>query len=116
LIDFITLPSCFFAHPGLTEESPHHAAGNYGLADQICALRWVKENIAKFGGNPANVAAYRVKGAPHASEIPFIFGKLPVWQRMRNYDELDQQYAPLMHEYWTNFAKTGDPNGGKLVK
>lgn len=311
----------FFAHPGLGKESPHHAAGNYGLADQIMALQWVKENIAKFGGNARNVtifgesagagdvnaliasplskglfvraiaqsgpigtqlsraesekrgaetaakfgfggddavaklraipdgelmekavpagpgmgmginvdgwvlteqgsktysegreqkvallignnsqemqprgtpgdiremvsqrygpladralAAYGLngsgepapdpengtvllqfttdnsfrcgtvqeliwhtsagnagyeyqfsrtvhgqaeKGAPHASEIPFVFGTLPVWQRMRNYNESDQQYAPMMQEYWTNFAKTGDPNGGKLVK
>jgi para-nitrobenzyl esterase len=311
----------FFAHPGLTKESPHHASGNYGLADQIMALQWVRENIAKFGGNPANVtifgesagaadvnaliaspltkglfarviaqsgpigtqpsladsekrgvelaaklgftgddalaklravpdvelmakagqagpgmglainvdgwvlpeqaskiyaegrqqkvallignnsqemqprgtpgdirqmiaqrygpladralAAYGVsgpadpapdpengtvllqfttdnsfrcgavqeliwhtaagntgyeyqfsrtvhgqeaQGAPHASEIPFIFGTLSVWQRMRNYNESDQQYAPMMQEYWTNFARTGDPNGPKLVK
>jgi para-nitrobenzyl esterase len=311
----------FFAHPGLTKESAHHASGNYGLADQIMALRWVKENIGRFGGNPANVtifgesagaadvnaliasplskglfmraiaqsgpigtqlplaesekrgvelaaklgfsgedavaklralpdvelmekaaqggpamgmainvdswvlteqasktytdgrqqrvallignnsqemqprgatgdirqmvtqrygpladralAAYGLngaedpqpdpehgtvmlqfttdnsfrcgtvqeliwhtaaantgyeyqfsrtvhgqeeKGAPHASEIPFIFGTLPVWQRLRNYNESDHDYALIMQEYWTNFAKTGDPNGGKLVK
>ncbi len=55
------------------------------------------------------------EGAPHASEIPFVFGTLPVWQEMRHYELSDREYAPVIQEYWTNFAKTGDPNGKGLV-
>lgn len=45
----------FLALPQLTGESPHHASGNWGLLDQIAALKWVRRNVRAFGGNPANV-------------------------------------------------------------
>lgn len=51
-INYRLLALGFMAHPELTAESPHKSSGNYGYLDQIAALKWVKTNIAAFGGNP----------------------------------------------------------------
>ena len=48
----------FLTHPELAAENPEHVSGNYGILDQIEALRWVKKNIAQFGGDPDNVMIF----------------------------------------------------------
>ena len=55
----------------------------------------------------------RALGAFHSLEIPFVFGNLSAWSWLP-FEPIDHQLSEILQSYWTNFAKTGNPNGANL--
>jgi para-nitrobenzyl esterase len=112
---------------GASEPKPDPEMGSVVVqwnVDSSFRCGTVQELVWHVGaGNPAyeyqfsrTIHGQEAAGAAHASEIPFVFGTLSVWQQRNHYDDSDQKYAAMIQQYWSNFVKTGDPNGTGLVK
>jgi para-nitrobenzyl esterase len=65
-----------------------------------------------FTHEPVDKPGFPNYGVFHTSEVPFALGNLHTWQRP--WRPMDLEVQNLMHTYWVNFAKTGNPNGKDL--
>jgi para-nitrobenzyl esterase len=71
--------------------------------------------IYRFSYVPASMRQMMMYGAPHGSEIPYVFDNL-TGRNGATVAPQDQEVAKMMNTYWANFAKTGDPNGKGLPR
>ncbi len=63
------------------------------------------------------IPGQEAKGALHSAELPYVFGYFPKEGNISgNFTDADLKLAGRIQQHWTNFAKTGDPNGAGLVK
>ena len=114
------------AFPGDTDEQAIHSADDMTTAQFIglATWRWAEADVAtgkvpvyrySFDELSPTERLHPVAKAFHSAELEYVFGTLDVRQGATWKPE-DRNLSQKMMEYWTNFAKTGDPNGTGLVR
>lgn len=83
------------------------------LTARLLAAQGLKVYEYRFGYIASQKKAQSPNGAPHASELPFVFETVAA-RYGASATAQDYDAAKVMHAYWVNFARTGDPNGGAL--
>jgi para-nitrobenzyl esterase len=105
-------------------ESDAEATASYFAEIRDGQIAWDMRIWARMASKTGHHRAYRYYfsrvpqgrgerlGAFHGAEMAYVFGNFPF---RLNYQDLDRQLAETMETYWTNFARTGDPNGAGLT-
>ena len=120
-------PMGWFTHPALRNtENKFDASGNYGMLDQIKALKWVKKNIAAFGGNPNNVTIGGQSSGAHnslnlliSSEAKGLFHKAVVQSASmdhRNFKQGDRQSNRMIDWLLMNDETVEDKNAAVVFR
>ena len=111
-------PFGFLAHPDLSAESDHGVSGNYAFLDQLAALRWVRRNIAAFGGDPEKVT---IVGQSAGATSVFVLCSSPLARGLFRGAIAQSTYvtesllAPLRAEGLRSAEAIGEELAGALV-
>lgn len=97
-------PLGYLAHPGLDAESPRRTSGNYGLLDQIAALKWVRANIRAFGGDPNNVTIFGQSAGSRSVSLLLLAPEA----RGLFHKAIAQSGGPILGSEYLNPAFNGD--------
>ena len=93
----------FFAHPWLDAENERHISGNYGILDQIAALKWVANNIENFGGDSKNITVFGQSAGSMSTQVlcsSKLTGDIPAKAIMQSGISCDADvlYTPTLKE------------------